>query len=313
MLLLHKRSSATKIDPNVSISTKRIAVLFHSGDRHYDPSRYIVHHLAEFWRADGHDVVYLFGVKRFVPADLILVHVDLSVVPEEYLEFSSRYPVALNSHVRDIRKSTISDNLIGPGDDWDGPVIVKSDLNYGGLPERLLQRTWLERRWPRTRGIRRMIERLRRDSPPFADTTDYQIIERTADVPKDWFERPDTVVEKFLPEIEGGLYHIRVYHFLGDHWTCTRAGSVHPIVKASTNIRAEAVTPPGEVRQWREKLKLDYGKIDYLVHGGNVVLLDANKTTGAAQPSGDSPHMSRERRYARHRHRAEGLYGYFTD
>ena len=90
-------------------------MLFHREDRHYDPSRYIVHRLADYWREDGHDVVYLFGVKRFVPADLVLVHVNLSVVPDEYLEFAGRYPIALNRHIRDIRKTTVSANLTGPG------------------------------------------------------------------------------------------------------------------------------------------------------------------------------------------------------
>jgi hypothetical protein len=137
----------------VATSAKRIAILFHKGDRHYDLSRYMVHYLARRWRADGHEVINLFGVSRFEPADLILVHVNLSVVPGEYIEFASRYPIALNSGVRDIRKSTISRNLVRPGEGWDGPVIVKSDLNYAGLPERVLNRSWLERRWPPSRRV----------------------------------------------------------------------------------------------------------------------------------------------------------------
>ena len=115
-----------------------IVNLFHKNDRFYNPARYIVHDMAGFWRADGHEVVYVYGVKRHVPADLLLVHVNLSVVPEEYLEYALRYPIALNGRVRDIRKSTLSRNLVAYGDDWDGPVIVKTDLNYAGQPERLL-------------------------------------------------------------------------------------------------------------------------------------------------------------------------------
>ena len=61
-------------------------VLFHDHDRFRSPSEYIIHHLAEFWREDGHTVSYVYGLKRFVPADVVMVHVNLSVVPAEYLE-----------------------------------------------------------------------------------------------------------------------------------------------------------------------------------------------------------------------------------
>jgi hypothetical protein len=99
------------------------------------PRNYLVHHLAELWRRDGLEVVYLYGTDRFVPADLVLVHVDLSVVPAEYPEFAAQYPVVLNGRICDIRKTATSRYLVQPGDDWDGPVIVKSNLNCGGYPE----------------------------------------------------------------------------------------------------------------------------------------------------------------------------------
>src|SRR5690606_23600626 len=81
-------------------------------------------------------VVVLFGPARYVPADLIVVHVDLSVVPEPYLEFSQRYPIVVNGSIRDIRKSSISRNLVSQNTEYKGPAIVKSDCNYAGMPER---------------------------------------------------------------------------------------------------------------------------------------------------------------------------------
>ena len=123
----------------------RIAVLFHARERGLDPARYLVHHLAEPWREDGHDIVYVYGIKRFVPADLALVHVDLSIVPEDYLDFAAQYPIVLNGRVRDIRKTTTSRYLVRPGDGWDGPVIVKTDLNHGGSPERIYASRLLRR------------------------------------------------------------------------------------------------------------------------------------------------------------------------
>lgn len=297
----------------MTISKKRIAVLFHKSDRHYDPSRYIVHHLAECWREDGHDVTYLFGTRRFVPADIILVHVNLSIVPEAYLEFASRYPIALNNRVRDIRKSTISQNLVRPGDGWDGPVIIKSDLNFAGLPERVLQRTWVERRWRRSRRVRRLIERMMGRTAPFSETTDYQIYKKLSAVPARLVNHPKVVVEKFRPEIEDGRYHSRVYQFLGDRWTCTRMASAHAIVKTAGCVRTENVEPHEAAVAWRKKLELDYGKLDYVVCEGEVVLLDANKTTGAAIYSKHSHYMSKERLESQRRHRAEGLYSYFKE
>ena len=57
---------------------------------------YVIWHLAKIWFDDGHKILFLFGVQKFVPADICIVHVDLSVVPDEYLEFASRFPVAIN-------------------------------------------------------------------------------------------------------------------------------------------------------------------------------------------------------------------------
>ena len=285
---------------------RHIAVLFHEGDRHRDPSSYLVDHLAGFWREDGHKVTYLFGVRHFVPADIVLVHVNLSVVPDAYLEFASRYPVALNGRIRDIRKSTFSKNRVRPGDPWNGPVIVKSDLNYAGVPERYLQRTWLEQRWRALRSVRRRIERLRGVSAPFGESLDYKIFDRVADVPAHWFSNRDVIVEKFRPEVEDGFYHVRIYMFLGDRWSCTRVGTGKPVVKSEPDARATPVEPAAEVVAWRRELGLDYGKLDYVVNNGDVVLLDINKTTGA------STYMDDEKRRRMRRHQAEGLYSYFS-
>jgi len=138
------------------MSVKRIVVLFHKGDRQSDLSGYIVDHMARCWREDGHAVTYLFGTRPFVPADLLFIHVNLSVVPDEYLEFASQYPIVVNGRIRDIRKSTTSRNLLFPGDSWGGRVIVKSDLNYAGEPERMLRRSWLQRRFRYGEGSREL-------------------------------------------------------------------------------------------------------------------------------------------------------------
>lgn len=284
---------------------RHIAVLFHERDGQRDPSSYLVHHLAEFWREDGHEVTYLFGPRRFVPADLVLVHVNLSVVPDEYLEFAARYPIVLNGRIRDIRKSTISTNLVRPGDGWDGPVIVKSNLNYAGEPERYLRQTPIERRWRVLRGLRRTAGRLGGEHSPFHESRDYQVFERAADVPARWFANRHVVVERFRPEVEDGFYYVRIYMFLGDRWSCTRVGTRNPVVKSDPDARTESVEPASEIVAWRRKFGMDYGKLDYVVNDAEVVLLDVNKTTGASQ------YMDDEKRRVMRRHQAEGLYSCF--
>jgi hypothetical protein len=282
----------------------RIAVLFHAAERHANLASYIVDRLASFWREDGHAVVYLFGTHRFAPADVLVVHVNLSVVPREYLEFAARYPIALNARVTDIRKSSISRNLLRPADDWAGPVIVKSNLNYGGQPEAVLGSSWLERRFPLWRRLVSRSAQIVLRRPAIDSWQDYRIFERLADVPAPWFRTPQLVVEKFRPEREAGLYHVRIYQFLGDRYSCSRLASPNPVVKARNSVRAEPVEPHPDVLAWRRSLGMDYGKLDYLIDDGEVVVLDVNKTTGASRQMADAD-LSAMRRYL-----AGGLYSY---
>src|SRR5437763_5134356 len=170
-----------------------IAVLFHEKNRKRHLRSYAISFLAEFWRQDGHRVHYLFGTRKFIPADLILIHVDLSIVPDEYLDFASRYPIALNRAAKDIRKSRVSTNLLTQGDCYSGKVIVKTDLNCGGSPERML-RTCRSRSW------QRLARRFFGDHCA-ADNCEpcsrYQIYDSVGALPRAIFEHSDVVVEKF--------------------------------------------------------------------------------------------------------------------
>ncbi len=285
----------------MSVPRRTIAILFHENNRKRDLYSYAVTFLAEFWRQDGHRVHHLFGIRKFVPADLLLIHVDLSVVPDEYLEFASRYPIALNKAAKDIRKSLISTNLVRQGDRYSGQVIVKTDLNYGGSPEQILKRN--PSRWKRL--LPRRFVGDTTDDSGFKAPFDYRIYDSFAEVPPVVFKRNDVVVEKFLPEQEENLFFVRYYEFLGDCATCTRLGALDPIVKDQTVVRIEEIDPHPEIVHARNRLNFDYGKFDYVIHNGRPVLLDANKTTGADWVS------SRELN-ARRRQRANGIYSYFA-
>jgi hypothetical protein len=268
---------------------RKIAILFHENDRQRTLN-YLISHLAELWREDGHEVFLLFGVKEFVPADLVIVHVDLSVVPGEYLEFAKRYPIVLNGEVKDIRKSTFSQLLVKPGDAYDGKVIVKSNYNYAAVPERVLGAP------VDPRGV---------SASFFGSPLDYQIFENPKAVPPLLFADPNVVVEKFTPEIENGLYISRAMVFLGDHVTCARMASRNPIVNSVTSIRTDYVQPHPDIVRLPGAMKFDYGKFDYVIHDGKPLLLDVNKTTAATHLPVVNPAQMARRRY-----RADGLQGY---
>jgi hypothetical protein len=283
---------------------RRIAVLFHARDRRRDLSVYSVYYLAGFWREAGYDVCFRFGPRDYAPADLGFLHVDLSVVPRAYLELAARYPRTVNGRVRDIRKSAFSRNLVCPGDGWDGPVIVKSDLNCAGRPERLLR----EPAWVRSHALARRAQwYLRRltGAPPFDDSRDYLVFTRRADVPPRYFADRRYVVERFLPEVAAGLYHTRIFQFLGDRWTCTRLSAREPVVNTAAAVHSVDVEPHPEIFAWRRRLGLDYGKLDYVERDGGIELLDVNKTVGAVRAHPDLA--------ALRRHRAEGIASFFMD
>lgn len=277
---------------------KHIAVLLHAGTLHRDLRCSVVFHLAEHWRAAGHKVSFLRGTRRYVPADLLFVHVNLSVVPEEYLELAARYPLAVNHRARDIRKSRISEHVVSKDDDWSGPVIVKTDLNYGGEPERKLVGSGTFR-WARAASVlARLAHRWRGRPEP------YRIYENMSLVPAELWDDPDFVVERFLPETEDGCFQLRLYQFLGDRSMCRRITAVDPIIKSGSTVRTEQIEPHPIVETWRERLGLDYGKIDYVVHDGTPILLDANKTTGVHA-------VFSPEREARRRHIAQGIESFF--
>ncbi len=277
----------------------RIALLFHENYRKYRRRNdYQIGPLAEYWRASGYHVSFLFGVRTFEPADVLIMHVDLSVVPDEYVEFARRYGVVINGGIVDVRKSAFSQHLVRRGDGYDGPVIVKSNLNYAGVPERLLSRSRL------AMSVEHVLSRVppirERRGLRFGTPTDYRVYDRVRDVPPEAFESTDVVVEQFLPERDRELYCLRLFHCFGDRWTCVLNRSTERIVRAENKVSRVEIDPHPDVLALRRTLKLDYGKIDYVVRDGRAVVFDVNKTPGHGRPV--QPHT-----VARYRHLAPGL------
>jgi hypothetical protein len=239
--------------------------------------------LAGFWQEWGHEIWIASGTEGLPEADIAVLHVDLSVVPQAYADAANHYPRVVNGAALDIRKRLVSSNLVTPADDWNGPVIVKTDLNYFGVPEALTSRAQAS------------LGREPVHAPPVLDT--YPIYDNLQSVPGEVWSQPSLVVERFLPEwSEEEGYSLRTWIFFGGRERCTRHLCREPIVKARNLIRAGPVPVPDFLRAERERLGFDYGKFDFVIHDGQAVLLDANKTPGPPPSSPDA--MERNARLA---------------
>lgn len=259
---------------------KRILIVFHEYQR---PRRgLLIQALGGAWQDMGLQVSCIYGIGERAGADLLIPQIDLTHTPPEYVEFIRSFPNVANRDVIDISKRRISTHLLSAGDDYPGPVIVKTDCNHGGIPEyglsafrrpvlaRVLMRTvpMAERACGRRLAWRRVLKQ-------------YPIYNTLADVPAGVFQNPALVVERFLPEKEGNRYFMRHYLCLGEHERNVRVAGPTPFLKRSECVLVDEGLPvPDQVRGLRRRLGLDYGKIDYTLHDGQVVILDVNRTPG---------------------------------
>jgi len=251
-----------------------IVILVHRHDA-FEGLHYLLHEISEIWRENGLSVNVSHGPTPDVSADLAILHVDLTVVPDDYLAFVRHYPVVLNGSVIDVSKRLISDNLARRDDGYEGPVVAKTNRNFGGRPEaRLIYKGPL---------LRRKIHWFRNKLPWSYRSqlfpSEYRIFESTSQVPRVVWHNPHLIVERFLSECQNGLYCLRTWVFLGDRETNTLSHSHEPIVKAANTVRRERVAEvPDELRRIRRNLGFDFGKFDYAIVDGRVVLYDVNPT-----------------------------------
>jgi hypothetical protein len=267
-----------------------LAILTHAADDFWR-QRYVVRLLIRRWEAMGVRVAVVAGADDFVPADVALLHVDLSVVPEAYLRLVERYPQVLNGAVRDIRRRTFSRLAVGREGPDPGPVIVKTDRNCGGLREFRLGLMEspagpMLRRFDQSNLACRALSRLearrswrRRRVLPVGS---YRVYPSRDLVPAGVWRNPNLVVERFVAEREGDDYCCRHWLFFGGREVHRRAVSPHPVVKVTARLESISDPVPEELRAIRERLGFDYGKFDYGLVDGEVVLYDANRTPGAS-------------------------------
>jgi len=226
---------------------------------------YMMHQLVERWRVAGHRVLLHYGSENPPAGDLAVLHVDLTVIPDAYRALLPRYPRVINGKVLDVSKSRYSRDLVDRYSDWIGPVIVKTETNFGGKPEQLFraiaQQSGLDAGIP---------------AGPVADG--YPVFAALREVPTVVWTTPGLVVERFLPEKDERGYCVRVWSFFGDREISNRWYAREPIVKVHNLVERVPVEVPESMRERRLELGFDFGKFDYVRHGGRWVLLDANRT-----------------------------------
>ena len=268
-----------------------IVILEHELQR-YVKLPYMVYSLAERWRRAGHEVKVHHGAGTPPGGDVALVNVDLTVVPQPYRALFGRFPRVVNGGVPDVSKSRFSTDLLDRYSDWIGPVIVKTEANFGGKPEHLLRSVARQHGLPC-------------DIPEGPVAEGYPIYASLRDVPAAAWDTPGLVVERFLPEMEDGLYCCRHWIFFGDRDRSIRVRARVPIVKSHDIVDVGVVPVPDELRAMRAGLGFDFGKFDYVRHGGRYVLIDANRSPSMPAQVGPQVEAGQD-------HLAQGLEGFLA-
>lgn len=256
----------------------RIAVVTHELDhfRHpwyrrlrSGPSEYLLHDLLAAMERRGHDVEVIRGIDRSASADVAIAHVDCSRTPERYLDYVRSFPAAINARVEDVTKRRVSEALVDRDTDWTGAVIVKSDLNYRRLPEI-------------KHNVLALLRCRRPPHPGCWIPARYRTFASPSAVPERFWRDDRWVVERFVPETSDGGYAMRTWVFVNGADRCRRHRGGHPLLKVEDIVETTPAPVPDRLRAVRRRLGFDFGKFDFVVHDGEPVLLDANKTPGTA-------------------------------
>lgn len=261
-----------------------IAIIHHRNQSPASEEIFIISWIGQIWREWGHSVQHVYGPTQGVEADVAVLHVDRSVVPESHLRFAQQFPATVNIGLVDITKRKVSSNLVTRDDDYHGPVVVKTNLNHAGTPECQdgpvrVQSPFLKRIQWRIRG--RLKRRLgMRDPHAIRSPADYMIYRRKSLVPKSVFDDERLIAERFLPERRGDLYLHRRYYFLGEAERNECWSSSDPLNPCDEEGEIESVDEPvpDALREHRRQASADYGKIDYVIRDGRVEVFDINRT-----------------------------------
>jgi hypothetical protein len=253
------------------MSSAHVAVLIHH-EHEFIRHGYLLEELSLIWRERGIDLSVLQGPSESLTADALILHVDLTRVPANYMRFVEQHPVVINRRVADISKRLVSRNIVNQHDGWDGPVIVKTDANYGGLTAAVSLKS------SRRHG-EAIVSRFPSRWSKRSTLRTYDVFDSVSKIPSGVWDNPNLIVERFLPERRNGQYCLRTWLFLGKEERIAIFYSNNPVVKSVNIIGRDVITDvPDDLREMRRELGFDFGKFDFVVADGKTVLFDANRT-----------------------------------
>ncbi|MDX6766653.1 MAG: hypothetical protein SFU85_07675 [Candidatus Methylacidiphilales bacterium] len=252
------------------------------GTRH---GGYLVSAMRPIWESWGCRILDVDSPHHWPGADAVFVHVDLTFVPSGYAKEATRYATTLNARADSIAKRTCTSGVIRSGDGYEGPVMVKTNLNHAGIPEvRQWNRQHPPARWPRLTNRWPFRKNAADPPPPSLSKESYTVFASPRLVPPGIYDNPEWVVQRFCTERYGDEFVLREYYFLGEAECLRTEIGREPIFTSGRLIHHAAGPIHGELRSLRQKLGLDYGKIDYVMEDGKPFIFDVNKTIGADTP-----------------------------
>lgn len=251
-----------------------VAILVHEHGSLTDAG-YYMRSIVERWKARGCRITIARGPRELPDADVGVLHVDLTRVDDSYLQAIKRCGRVINGAVADISKRHISRQLVLRGDDYDGPVIVKTNANHSGVKEvnMAVANGGLLGVWLRARNKLPWCFRTR------LSFKDYRIFEYATKVPLPVWWNSDLVVERLITERKGAAFILRSWIFLGDREYAVEYEADGPVV-VTRNISSFTIgaSVPENLRQLRNQLGFDFGKFDFVQFDDKAVLFDANRT-----------------------------------
>ncbi|MCA9193995.1 MAG: hypothetical protein KDB03_19625 [Planctomycetales bacterium] len=284
-------------------------------DRPSDPMVYLIDHYAMRWKAAGYTVIDHIGLSDIPFADIVIVHINSTVIPQQFVDVIRTLPRVINGKVLDASRRRFSQLLLSKTDDYAGPVIVKTNANYGGWPEYVRDNKSNQKsklRYFTSNAVsgnqslpRRLIWLVKAmagirthhfaskqwpwkieyswETVDALDPMRYPIFGDIKNVPIGVWDNDNLIVERYVSNRHKGLYYMYYYVFFGDKEISGRLGSLNPIVKFGNCVSDELVPVPDEARQWRKDLGIDFGRFDFVESGGKYFLIDVNTTEGGGK------------------------------
>ncbi|MCB1055302.1 MAG: hypothetical protein KDD11_07280 [Acidobacteria bacterium] len=241
------------------------------------------------------------------PGALIVYHLNVShsrSLPRHRArvtsELLSHGATVWNAAITDIRKRSIQARLDQAGlpttratkeDAVSTPVIVKTNANYGGLPE------------ARLAGLLSLEPRPLPEAMARADALpDYPVLERHL-VPDDWWERDDLAIERYVANAQDSFFRVYV---VGNRCVYSQGWTPGPVKKMAPGIarcnwmgelhercQGVSVELTSLISQGARTLNLDFGTLDVVFDESSFYIVDVNTTPfwGRESQSGLLDHL----------------------